>query len=133
MSEFKVSVVTHERKVLDEAAEYLRLRTSDGDVGILANHAPLVSELIAGKMEIKVKGVVDKYFLSGGFLEISNNQATVIADEIINYHDISLNGEKERLERLESVLHKTSNEDEIKLIHKRIKHCLIKISMLEEK
>lgn len=130
MSEFKVSVVTHERKVLEKEAEYLRLRTSDGDVGILANHAPLVSELIAGKMEIKVKGNVDTYFLSGGFLEISNNEATVIADEIIPKEDIRLNKEKERLERLESVLHKTSNEDEIKLIHRRINHCKIKIDIV---
>lgn len=130
MSEFKVSVVTHEKKVLDKEAEYLRLRTSDGDVGILANHAPLVSELIAGKMEIKVKGVTDTYFLAGGFLEISNNQATVIADEIIPKKDISLGKEKERLERLESVLHKTSNEDEIKLINRRIKNCLIKIDIV---
>ncbi len=130
MSEFKVSVVTYKRKVLDKKAEYLRLRTSDGDVGILANHAPLVSELIAGKMEIKVNGVTDSYFLSGGFLEISNNQATVIADEIIEKNNIRLSTEKEKLERLESVLSKTSNENEIALIHKRIKECLIKIDIV---
>ncbi len=130
MSKFKVSVVTHERKVLEKDTEYLRLRTSDGDVGILANHAPLVSELIPGKMEIKVDGKIDTYFLLGGFVEISNNQATVIADQIIPKQEINLNKEKTRLERLESILHKTSNEDEIKLIHRRIKICKIKIDIV---
>ena len=84
MSSFKVSVVTQIKKVLEQEAGYLRLRTSEGDIGILPNHAPLVAELSMGKMEIESpnKDRRDIYFLSGGFLEISDNQATVIADEI---------------------------------------------------
>ena len=41
-----VSVVTQIKKVLEQEAGYLRLRTSEGDIGILPNHAPFVAEQI---------------------------------------------------------------------------------------
>ena len=44
-----VSVVTQIKKVLEQEAGYLRLRTSEGDIGIMPNHAPLVAEHISRK------------------------------------------------------------------------------------
>ena len=45
MLSFKVSVVTQIKKVLEQEAGYLRLRTSEGDIGILPNHAPTLLNL----------------------------------------------------------------------------------------
>ena len=96
MPSFDVSVVTQVKKILEQEAGYLRLRTSEGDIGILPNHAPLVAELSMGKMEIESpnKDRRDIYFLSGGFLEISDNQATVIADEIFPIEEIDIESEQ---------------------------------------
>ena len=87
MPSFNVSVVTQVKKILEQEAGYLRLRTSEGDIGILPNHAPFVAELSMGKMEIESpnKDRRDIYFLSGGFLEISDNQILHNLDEIDNY------------------------------------------------
>lgn len=96
MPSFKVSVVTQIKKILEQETNYLKLRTSEGDIGILPNHAPFVAELSMGKMEIESpdKDKRDIYFLSGGFLEISNNQATVIADEIFPIEEIDIEKEQ---------------------------------------
>ena len=95
MSSFNVSVVTQVKKILEQEAGYLRLRTSEGDIGILPNHAPFVAELSMGKMEIESpnKDRRNIYFLSGGFLEISNNQVTIIADEILPIEEIDIENE----------------------------------------
>ena len=92
MSSFNVSVVTQVKKILEQEAGYLRLRTSEGDIGILPNHASFVAELSMGKMEIESpnKDRRNIYFLSGGFLEISNNQVTIIADEILPIEEIDI-------------------------------------------
>lgn len=82
MSTFKLSVVTHKKKEMEMEVEYLRVRASEGDMGILPNHAPLVTELGKGEMEIKTGGTQKKFFVSGGFLEILNNHVTIIADSI---------------------------------------------------
>ena len=129
MSSFNVSVVTQVKKILEQEAGYLRLRTSEGDIGILPNHAPFVAELSMGKMEIESpnKDRRDIYFLSGGFLEISNNQATVIADEILPIEEIDIESEQTLVENLKKELEKVSTEEEKKKLQKNLKISLAKI------
>ena len=129
MPSFNVSVVTQVKKILEQEAGYLRLRTSEGDIGILPNHAPYVAELAMGKMEIESpnKDRRDIYFLSGGFLEISNNQATVIADEILPIEEIDIESEQTLVENLKKELEKVSTEEEKKKLQKNLKISLAKI------
>ena len=129
MPSFDVSVVTQVKKILEQEAGYLRLRTSEGDIGILPNHAPFVAELSMGKMEIESpnKDRRDIYFLSGGFLEISNNQATVIADEILPIEEIDIESEQTLVENLKKELEKVSTEEEKRKLQKKIKISLAKI------
>ena len=129
MPSFNVSVVTQVKKILEQEAGYLRLRTSEGDIGILPNHAPFVAELSMGKMEIESpnKDRRDIYFLSGGFLEISDNQATVIADEIFPIEEIDIESEQALVENLKKELEKVSTEEEKKKLQKNLKISLAKI------
>ena len=129
MPSFSVSVVTQVKKILEQEAGYLRLRTSEGDIGILPNHAPFVAELSMGKMEIESpnKDRRDIYFLSGGFLEISDNQATVIADEILPIEEIDIESEQTLVENLKKELEKVSTEEEKKKLQKNLKISLAKI------
>ena len=129
MSSFNVSVVTQVKKILEQEAGYLRLRTSEGDIGILPNHAPFVAELSMGKMEIESpnKDRRDIYFLSGGFLEISNNQATIIADEILPIEEIDIENEQTQIEELKKELEKLEINEEKKKIQKKLKISLAKI------
>ena len=129
MPSFNVSVVTQVKKILEQEAGYLRLRTSEGDIGILPNHAPYVAELAMGKMEIESpeKDKRDVYFLSGGFIEFSNNQATVIADEILPIEKIDIETEQVKIEELKKLLEKVSVEEEKTKVQKKIKISLKKI------
>ncbi|PGH22658.1 ATP synthase F1 subunit epsilon [Fusobacterium polymorphum] len=129
MPSFYVSVVTQVKKILEQEAGYLRLRTSEGDIGILPNHAPFVAELSMGKMEIESpnKDKRDIYFLSGGFLEISDNQATIIADEIFPIEEINIESEQTLVENLKKELEKVSTEEEKKKLQKNLKISLAKI------
>ena len=129
MSSFNVSVVTQVKKILEQEAGYLRLRTSEGDIGILPNHAPFVAELSMGKMEIESpnKDRRNIYFLSGGFLEISNNQVTIIADEILPIEEIDIESEQTLVENLKKELEKVSTEEEKKKLQKKLKISLAKI------
>jgi len=110
MPSFNVSVVTQVKKILEQEAGYLRLRTSEGDIGILPNHAPFVAELSMGKMEIESpnKDRRDIYFLSGGFL-------------------IDIESEQTLVENLKKELEKVSTEEEKKKLQKKLKISLAKI------
>ena len=129
MSSCNVSVVTQVKKILEQEAGYLRLRTSEGDIGILPNHAPFVAELSMGKMEIESpnKDRRNIYFLSGGFLEISNNQVTIIADEILPIEEIDIENEQTQVEELKKELEKLEIDEEKKKLQKKLKISLAKI------
>ena len=122
MPSFNVSVVTQVKKILEQEAGYLRLRTSEGDIGILPNHAPFVAELSMGKMEIESpnKDKRDIYFLSGGFLEISNNQATIIADEIFPIEEIDIESEQTLVENLKKELMEVIFSENLNIFKKSI-------------
>ena len=68
MSNFHLKIVTSKQTLLDEEAEFVMLRTIMGDMGILANHSPFVSELAIGEMKVRANGQDEFYYVSGGFL-----------------------------------------------------------------
>jgi F-type H+-transporting ATPase subunit epsilon len=62
-------------------AVHLYARGSLGYLGVLAHHAPLLTSLEPGVMSIRLGDGTQQHFaVTGGFLEVSNNRATVLAD-----------------------------------------------------
>jgi len=69
--------------VLDETVESFIAPGTEGYLGVLRNHAPLVTGLIPGKLTVTdLGGKVVEYAISGGFLEVRRNVATVLTDAI---------------------------------------------------
>ena len=82
-SEFHLSVLTPERTVFDGAVEYVQVPGSQGYMGVLAHHAPLVTALAAGDLPLReAGGREERMRVSGGFFEVSANRATVLADRV---------------------------------------------------
>ena len=79
---FHLSILTPERSVFEGDVDYLEAPGSEGYFGVLANHAGMVTALMAGKLTLRQGGRDQSYQLSGGFFEVSRNQATVLADTI---------------------------------------------------
>lgn len=102
MAEFKLEVVSPEGSVLSENVEFVVLPAVDGEIGILANHAPLISALKIGVIRYTKDGQVAKIATSGGFVEVAHNKAVVLADtaEIGETIDITrATAAKERAEK----------------------------------
>ncbi len=78
---FTFRLVTPQRLVVEDQVVALQIPGSEGYLGVLANHAPLITALRPGKLDVRdVRGAVRSYAVSGGFLEVSANRATVLAD-----------------------------------------------------
>jgi len=133
MATFKLEVITPLKKVLEMEVERLILRTSEGDMGILAKHAPLVAELAVGEMKIKSSDTEDKFFVSGGFLEISKDRTLVLADEAINIKDIDVELARKEAELAKQKLSKLKEDRDIAVTQKALSSALTKIGMVEGK
>ena len=75
-----VEVVTAERELYSGEADAVNAPGSEGRLGILPRHAPLLAFLKAGELRIELQGAEDALFVSGGFLEVYQNTVTVLAD-----------------------------------------------------
>jgi F-type H+-transporting ATPase subunit epsilon len=106
MNTYQLTIVTPEKMVYDEKVESLIAPGTVGYLGILAHHAPLMTGLVPGKLTIrKADGEVEILAISGGFLEVSNNKATILADAIEWVSDIDLARAKAAVDRAKDKLH----------------------------
>ncbi len=80
---FKLSILTPEKSVYEGLVEYVEAPGTEGYFGVLANHAALVTALASGTLTLRAaSGAEEKWRVAGGFFEVSNNSATVLADSV---------------------------------------------------
>jgi F-type H+-transporting ATPase subunit epsilon len=107
-----VEVVTAERELYNGEADELIAPGSEGEMGILPRHAALLSTLKAGQMLIKLGGLEEPLFVSGGFIEVSNNQVTVLADAAEHAEEIDQARAEAARRRAQELLEQTTSDTE---------------------
>jgi len=81
---FGFELVSPEKLLLSVQAEMVTVPGEAGDMGILPGHAPVISSLRLGVIEVsKAEGGEERIFVAGGFAEMSNNKLTVLAEEAV--------------------------------------------------
>lgn len=109
---FKLSVVTPEKVVFEQDVRSIIAPGSEGYLGVLTDHAPLITALMAGELTVAdVNGKRNEYAVSGGFLEVSGNIATVLADAIETPEDIDLERARQAEARARERLARRSHSD----------------------
>lgn len=132
MATFKIKVVTYEEKVLEQEAEFVLVRTTEGDMGILPNHSSFIAGLSTGEMKIRFNGKEDKYFVSEGLLEISNNVVTIIASEAIPADQLDVERARKEVEELKAKLAKMQEDKDIMLTQQNLHKALMKVQVAEK-
>jgi len=79
---FPVLIITPKRKVFDGQVELLSVMTTAGQLGILANHTPLLTILKTGPMHLIVDKKTIYFAVSGGVLSVQKNQTILLVDAI---------------------------------------------------
>jgi F-type H+-transporting ATPase subunit epsilon len=95
-----VRVITPDKIVWDADAEEIILPSSTGQLGILSDHAPLLTALDIGVMRLKTDGIWTSIVLLEGFAEVENNKVTILC---IGAEEGSLIDPKTAQEELEKV------------------------------
>ena len=112
-STFTLNLVTPQRKVLEAEVVALQVPGSEGYLGVLAHHAALITTLQPGRLDARVPGGVTKSFaVSGGFLEVSGNRATVLADSAERIEEIDRSRAETSRKRAEERLAAASSGDD---------------------
>ena len=99
-----LEIVTPEKRVVDEPVESVRIPTAKGEIGILPNHAPLISTLRAGILSYTKDGSTDEMVISGGFVEISTDKVSILADVAERSDEVDKESAKIEREAAQKVL-----------------------------
>jgi F-type H+-transporting ATPase subunit epsilon len=80
---FYLSIVTPEKVFFEADAQSITIPGSEGYLGVLPNHAPLITALKPGKIEFRdTEDKVHTLAVSGGFLEVSRNKVNLLVDAV---------------------------------------------------
>lgn len=96
---FFLEIVVPDRKFFSDDVEELIVKTPEGEMGVLANHTPIVVAISIGPAKILKDGQWLEIFLSEGFMEILNNKAIILADTAEWPEEIDINRAKAAEER----------------------------------
>jgi F-type H+-transporting ATPase subunit epsilon len=89
-SRIAFDLVSPERLLLSTEADMVTVPGTEGYLGVMAGHAPLVTTLRAGMIDVQVNGRDDRYFIRGGFAEIGPAKVTVLAEEAVPMTELDL-------------------------------------------
>lgn len=106
-------LVTPERVFAAEEADLVVVPGGDGNFGVLPGHAPLLSTLRPGVVDIyEGDKITSRIFVAGGFAEVAEDRFTVLADEAQAVEDIDAAAAAERLSAAREALARAQGGDE---------------------
>ena len=83
MAELNISVVTPEATALEQSATFVVVPLYDGELGIAVGHSPMIGRLGYGELRVKTEGSTLRYYVDGGFVQVADNQVTVLTNRAI--------------------------------------------------
>jgi F-type H+-transporting ATPase subunit epsilon len=105
-------VITPEEVIYDGEADLVIARIADGDLGVMVDHAPLVSTVEIGEVRIREDDEQLVYATSDGFFKVSENLVQVLVEEAVSVDEIDVDAAENRVEEAEKELSEVSEEAE---------------------
>ena len=134
MSSFHLQIVTPDGLFFDGSAELLKVRTTNGDVGIMAQHANYVAALGMGEAVVEAQGTRRRAACIGGMLAVLGGEVRVIATTFEWAEQIDAERAKQALQRAEARLQDPARTPEEKRLAKAAqRRAQVRLSVSEQK
>lgn len=113
MKSFQLKIVTPKGIYKETDIEMLNLKTTAGQIGILANHIPLASAIEISEMNYMKNGERKTFAISGGFVYVNEKETTIIANAIESPEEIDIRRAEEAKQRAEGRLKKSQSDIDV--------------------
>ena len=131
---FQLEVISPERVFYSGEVEMVELTTTEGDIGIYADHIPLTTIIAPGIMTITEAGdVLKEASLLEGFMEVTQDKVTVLAQSCEWPDEIDLNRAREAKDRAERRLKGSEENINISRAELALKKSIVRIGLAEKR
>lgn len=111
MARFQLELVSPEKLLLSRAVEMAVIPAAEGEMGVLAGHAPMIVALRGGVISVREGGqLTEQLFVAGGFAEVAPDRVTILADEATPVASLSKSDAERRLNEAEAALAAAAND-----------------------
>src|SRR5437868_14244767 len=128
-STLRPAIVTPEAKTYSEEVEMVTLPAVEGEMGILPQHVPLMTQIVPGEIIVRKDG--HDYFLAvgEGFVEITGERVAIMTDMAIRAESIDEAKAEEARQRAENRLAEKIDDEEAALVNAALAHSLAQLKV----
>lgn len=128
---YRLDIITPERRLLsDDQVVSIVAPTYDGYIGVLADHAPLMTELGIGKLDVtRADDSTRAFAVAGGFIEVLDNVVTVLADVAEADSEIDVDRAEQARRRAEEQLKAHNSEIDIEVVRVEMMRALNRLTV----
>ena len=127
-----LEIVTPERKVFSGEVENVYLPGTEGELGALPGHAPLVTGVSPGELRYTVDGKIEELAIGSGFVEVTQEKITILADLAVTDSEIDEKKVEEAMKRAEESLaniDSSDNAEEVAAIQASISKSMAQLNL----
>ena len=130
----QLEIVTPERLAYSDVVDAVVLPGSEGEIGVLPHHAPLVSTLGIGELRIRKEGVEESFAIVGGFLQVRPDKVVVMAETADMASEIDLEKAQEARREAERALETGFHEGaDLSAARASLQQALLRIRVAERR
>jgi F-type H+-transporting ATPase subunit epsilon len=134
VAKLSVEIVTGERVVFSEDdVDMVIAPGSDGTLGILPSHAPLITTLASGALRVQKGGAEQTMVIFGGFMEVTPYKVVVLADTAERAEDIDAARAQAARQSAEEALRNRSGEMEIQEAQAALRRATLRLQVSERR
>ena len=124
-----LEVLTPERKVISVQVEEITIPGIDGELGVLPNHTPMISQLQTGVLTYRQGGEKRSLHVSGGFVEVLPDQVSVLSDVAERPEEIDPERARRARERAEKRLASNGDDVDFRREELRLQRAMIRLQL----
>ena len=125
----RLEIVTPEARIFSDEVDSVVLPGTEGELGILPEHAPLISTLKPGELAYSKGGKEDFLAVGEGFVEVTQSAVTVLTDMAVREEEIEEAAVEDAIRRAEEALEGIVADEEIALAEAAIAKAIAKLAL----
>jgi F-type H+-transporting ATPase subunit epsilon len=130
----QLEIVTPERLAYSDTVDSVQLPGSEGELGVLPHHAPLISTLGVGELRIRKGGSEESFAIVGGFLQVLPDKVVVMAETADMASEIDLEKAQEARREAERALESGYHEGvDLAMARAALQQALLRIRVAERR
>lgn len=127
--EILLEIITPEKVIYSDKVSEVLIPTENGQVGILPKHVGLFARVVPGELIIKKDGSQQIIAITGGFLEVSKDKVSILADHAIRAENIEVGKALEAKERAEELMKEKASGRDAAMLEGQLRRAILELKV----